>query len=50
MVRSAQEATNNEKLSRREPARTAGQQKKKQRRGVDEQLQRTVWDPGGFQQ
>jgi hypothetical protein len=41
---------NEEKLNRGEPAREAGQQQQQQQsRGADEQLQRTVWDLGGFQ-
>jgi hypothetical protein len=51
MIRSA-EAVSEEKLSRGEPAIAAGQQMQQQQRssGADGQLQRTVWDPGGFQQ
>jgi hypothetical protein len=52
MSRSATETASEEKLSRGEPARAAGQKKQQQQqsRGADGQLQRTVWDPGGFQQ
>jgi hypothetical protein len=51
MLSSAAETASNEKLRRREPARAAGQQQQQQRSdGADGQLQRTVWDPGGFQQ
>jgi hypothetical protein len=51
MIRSA-EAVSKGKLSRGEPAIAAGQQMQQQQRssGADGQLQRTVWDPGGFQQ
>jgi hypothetical protein len=51
MIRSA-EATNKGNLSRGEPAIAAGKQKQQQQRsdGADGQLQRTVWDLGGFQQ
>jgi hypothetical protein len=45
------EAVSKGKLSRGEPAIAAGQQQQQQRSsGADGQLQRTVWDPGGFQQ
>jgi hypothetical protein len=52
MIRSA-EAVSKGKLSRGEPAIAAGQQMQQQQQqssGADGQLQRTVWDPGGFQQ
>jgi hypothetical protein len=51
MIRSTK-VVNKGKLSRGEPAIVAGQQKKQQQRsrGADGQLQRTVWDPSGFQQ
>jgi hypothetical protein len=49
MIRST-EAVNNEKLSRRGPTRAVGQQQQQQQgKGADRQLQRIVWDPGGFQ-
>jgi hypothetical protein len=52
MSRSAAETASEEELSRGEPAIAAGQQMQQQQRssGADGQLQRTVWDPGGFQQ
>jgi hypothetical protein len=52
MSRSAEETTSEGKLSRGEPAIAAGQQMQQQQQsdGVDGQLQRTVWDLGGFQQ
>jgi hypothetical protein len=52
MLRSAIETASKEKLSRGEPAIAAGQQcnNNNEADGVDGQLQRTVWDPGGFQQ
>jgi hypothetical protein len=52
MLRSAAETASEEELSRGEPAIAAGQQMQQQQRssGADGQLQRTVWDPGGFQQ
>jgi hypothetical protein len=50
MLNLATETANNEKLNRREPARAAKQQHQQQRsRGANGQLQRKVWDPGGFQ-
>jgi hypothetical protein len=50
MIRSA-ETTSEEKLSRRKEATTTTQkQQQQQGDGADEQLQRFVWDPGGFQQ
>jgi hypothetical protein len=51
MIRSA-EVVSKGKLSRGEPTIAAGQQMQQQQRsdGADGQLQRTVWDPGGFQQ
>ena len=44
------EAVSKGKLSRGEPAIAIGKQKQKQQRsdGVGEQLERTVWDLGGF--
>jgi hypothetical protein len=50
MLKSAQETANDEKLSRREIATTSRQQQQQQRHGAGRQLQRVVWDPGGFQQ
>jgi hypothetical protein len=52
MLRSAAETASEEELSRGEPTIAAGQQMQQQQRssGADGQLQRTVWDPGGFQQ
>jgi hypothetical protein len=52
MLRSAHESVSKEKLSRRKPAIAAGkkQQQQQQSSGADGQLQRIVWDPGGFQQ
>jgi hypothetical protein len=53
MSRSAAENSSEEKLSRREPTIAAGKQQMQQQQrsdGADGQLQRTVWDPGGFQQ
>jgi hypothetical protein len=52
MSRSATKTASEEKLSRGELERTAEQwkQQQQQRSGADEQLQRTVWDTGGFQQ
>jgi hypothetical protein len=39
-----------EKLSRGRPTRVAEQQQQQQRSsGDDGQIQKTVWDPGGFQ-
>jgi hypothetical protein len=51
MLKSAKEVVSRRKLNRGEPARVAGkQQQQQQRRGAGGQLQRRVWDPGGFQQ
>jgi hypothetical protein len=49
MIRSAETASNG-KLSRRETTAAAEkqQQQQQQRSGVDEQLQRTIWDPMDF--
>jgi hypothetical protein len=50
MLRSAQEYVSRKKMSRRKPAIAAGKkQQQQQRSGAYGQLQRTVWDPGGFQ-
>jgi hypothetical protein len=49
MLSSIVDTANNEKLSRREPARAAGQQQQQRSRGACGQLQGKVWDPGGFQ-
>jgi hypothetical protein len=53
MIRSA-ETVSKGKLSIREPGTAAGKKKHQQQqqhswRGADGQLQRMVWDPGGFQ-
>jgi hypothetical protein len=50
MLRSAAETASEEKLSREEPAIAAGQHIQQQQRssGADGQIQRTVWDTGGF--
>jgi hypothetical protein len=52
MLRSAVETVSEEEMSRGEPAIAVGQQMQQQQRssGADGQLQRTVWDLGGFQQ
>jgi hypothetical protein len=51
MLRSAQEAVNKGRLRKRNPGREARkQQQQPQGSGVDGQLQRIVWDLGGFQQ
>jgi hypothetical protein len=51
MLRSAQEVVSKGKLSRRKPTREAGKkQQQRQSNGADGQIQRIVWDPGGFQQ
>jgi hypothetical protein len=43
-------SVNKEKLNRRKPARAAGKKQQQQKaRGAGGQLQRRVWDPGGFQ-
>jgi hypothetical protein len=47
MIRSARSASE-EGLSKKKEA--AQQQKQQQGDGADEQLQRMIWDPGGFQQ
>jgi hypothetical protein len=49
ILRSAQETASEEELRRRRPAIAVGKIRQ-QSRGVDGQLQRIVWDPGGFQQ
>jgi hypothetical protein len=51
MLRSTETASK-ERLSRRETTTTTKQRKQQQQQssGAGEQLQRTVWDPGGFQQ
>jgi hypothetical protein len=51
MIRSV-EAVNKVKLTRGEPAIVVGKQKQQQQRsdGADEQIQRSVWDLGGFRQ
>jgi hypothetical protein len=49
MLRSAETASE-ERLGRREAtAKTTQQQQQQQQDGADEQLQRMIWDPGGFQ-
>jgi hypothetical protein len=56
MLRSA-EAVNKEELNRREPAIAAGKKQKRKKkqqqqhswRGARGQLQKRIWDPGGFQ-
>jgi hypothetical protein len=51
MLRSVQEAINKEKLNRGNPSIAAGNmQQQQQSNGADGQLQKRVWDPGGFQQ
>jgi hypothetical protein len=51
MLRSAHETSSKKKLSRRKPTIAAGKkQQQQQSRGADGQLQRIIWDPGGFQQ
>jgi hypothetical protein len=50
MLRSTQETVSKEKLNRGEPTRVAGKQQQQHNRGAGGQLQREVWDPGGFQQ
>jgi hypothetical protein len=47
MLRSAETASE-ERLSRREAAAAAAQKQQQQQNGADEQLQRMIWDPGGF--
>jgi hypothetical protein len=52
MIRSAETASK-EKLGRREASSSKQQAEAKQqqqRNGADEQLQKFVWDPGGFPQ
>jgi hypothetical protein len=51
MIRSTEEVSK-ENIDRGEPSIAAGKWKQQQQRshGADGQLQRTVWDPGGFQQ
>jgi hypothetical protein len=51
MIRSV-ELVSKENLDRGEPTIEARQQKQQQQRsnGADGQLQRTIWDPGVFQQ
>jgi hypothetical protein len=50
MLRLVAEIASEEELHRGEPSIAAGKQMQQQQRssGVDGQLQRTVWDPGGF--
>jgi hypothetical protein len=46
------ETTSKERLGRREAAAAATtvvQKQQQQQDGADEQLQRMIWDPGGFQ-
>jgi hypothetical protein len=50
MLRSETNTASEEKLSRRNPAIAAGKKQQQQSSGADGQLQRTFWDPGGFQQ
>jgi hypothetical protein len=51
MLRSVTKYSRKEKLSRRKPAIATGkQQQHQQGDGADGQLQRTIWDPGGFKQ
>jgi hypothetical protein len=51
ILRSSHETISKGKLNRREPARaTRQQQQKQQGSGADGQLQKIVWDLGGFQQ
>jgi hypothetical protein len=50
MLRSAARNYSEEKLSRRKPTIAAGKKQQQQSSGADGQLQRTVWDLGGFQQ
>jgi hypothetical protein len=49
MLRSAN-TTSNEKLCRKEGVAAAAAQKQPQGNGADEQLQRMIWDLGGFPQ
>jgi hypothetical protein len=49
MLRSAAESVS-KGMNRREPAIVAGKMQQQRSGGADGQLQRTVWDPGGFQQ
>jgi hypothetical protein len=46
----SKESASKEKLSRREATVEKQKQQQQQRDGVGRQLQRVVWDPGGFQQ
>jgi hypothetical protein len=49
MLRSAQ-TTSEEKLGREKAAAALAQRKQQQQNGAEENLQRIVWDLGGFQQ
>jgi hypothetical protein len=49
MLKLAAKTASEEKLSRREPTITTGKMQQQRGSGADGQLQRTVWDPGGFQ-
>jgi hypothetical protein len=43
------ETASEERLSRREATTATTQKQQQQQNGADEQLQRMIWDPGGFQ-
>jgi hypothetical protein len=51
MLKSAQGVVSRKELSRKGCARAAGRKEQQQQKeGAHGQLQRTIWDPGGFQQ